>query len=273
MNLPGGDLGGDDLVRGSEEHARIRVHPSERAKDELGHRHVRSGLDAVARDVAEHDGEAPVRQHEVVVDVAADVDARGRFVDVPDLEPGEIRHLARQQGSLHRVRELLLLPVKTGVVDCERGLPGDRESRVGDLAGDRSLGMEGDDREGGEQLPGGLDRNDRGRRTLLEEGSEQGVRTLESRSRPRVEQQRRPPLQQLLPLRAGERLRPREERPRRRVDATSLTSRARATKSTPRSSGIRITAASTPSSVTIERARTSSVVCSDRLCAKVPEIS
>ena len=53
---------------------RLRVLAGERAEDELRHRHVGRRVDAVAGDVAEHDREAPVRQVEEVVDVAADVE-------------------------------------------------------------------------------------------------------------------------------------------------------------------------------------------------------
>ena len=54
---------------------------------------------------------------------------------------------------------------------------------------------------------------------------------------------------------------------------SSLTFTDRAISSIPRSSGIRITVASTPSRSTTAAASASSVVCSERLCANVREIS
>ena len=68
-------------------------------------------------------------------------------------------------------------------------------------------------------------------------------------------------------------LRAREEARAASSTRSSLTYTEGATSSTPRSSGIRITAASTPSSSTIDDASTSSVVSSERLWANVREIS
>ena len=65
----------------------------EQAEDVLRHRHVRGRVDAVAGDVAEHDRKPPVRQRQVVVDVASDLDPRRRLVDVAQREPGQRRRL------------------------------------------------------------------------------------------------------------------------------------------------------------------------------------
>ena len=97
------DLLDDDVVRGGQERARLRVEARERAEDELRHRHVGRRVDPVAGDVAEHDREPLVVGLQVVVDVAADADERGRLVDRADLEP---RHPAgAYRGSSERCIE------------------------------------------------------------------------------------------------------------------------------------------------------------------------
>ena len=101
---------------------RLGVLARERPEHELRHRHVGGRVDPVPGDVAKHDGEPAVTQLEEVEDVAADVDLGSGLVDRADFEPRDRGPLARQQRSLHRLRELLLLLVEPGVVDRERGL-------------------------------------------------------------------------------------------------------------------------------------------------------
>src|SRR5205814_4302593 len=72
--LAGRDLTGDDLVRVGEEIGRLWMLARKRAEDELRHRHVRSRIDAVSGDVAEHDRDPAVAELEEVVDVAPDVE-------------------------------------------------------------------------------------------------------------------------------------------------------------------------------------------------------
>ena len=88
----------------------------------------------------------------------------------------------------------------------------------------------------------------------------------------RVEDHRLAVAEQLEQISPRQRLGPREQCARRRRRARRSRATERATSLAPRSSGMRITAASTPSS-TIDDASTSRVVPSDRLCAKVREIS
>ena len=83
----------------------------------------------------------PSGELEEVEDVAADVDLRRGLVDRPDLEPGDVRLLARQQRLLHRLGELLLLLVEPRVVDRERGLLRDR--RAPSRASPASIGSAG----------------------------------------------------------------------------------------------------------------------------------
>ncbi len=90
MKRPGGDLGGDDLVRGRQEVAGHDVLAGERPEDVLRHRHVGRRVDPVAGHVPEHDRQPPVAQGEVVVDIAADLEPRRRFVDVAELEAGNL---------------------------------------------------------------------------------------------------------------------------------------------------------------------------------------
>ncbi len=80
------DLGSDDLVRGGKKLPRVDVLASERAEDVFRHRHVRGRVDPVAGDISKDDGKAAVPEREVVVDVAADLDAGSGLVDVAELE-------------------------------------------------------------------------------------------------------------------------------------------------------------------------------------------
>ena len=150
-----------------------------RPEDVLRHRHVGRRVDPVAGHVPEHDREPPVAEGEVVVDVAADLDARRGFVDVAELEAGDLGRRARQERALHRVGERLLLRVEPGVVDRERGLSGNRERRVGDLPGDRPAGMQRDDRQRCEQLGRCRDRDDGRARALAQERRQQRERATE----------------------------------------------------------------------------------------------
>ena len=169
MNFPSPISSTHDLVRGRQEVGRLGVLARERAEDELRHRHVGGRVDPVAGDVAEHDREAAVRELEEVVDVAADVHPRRRRVDGADVEPGDLRLLARQQRALHRVRELLLLLVEARVVEGERGLAGDRDAASSVAP---SIGRSGSSETSvsvAEDLRLRGERDHRGRRALLQE--------------------------------------------------------------------------------------------------------
>ena len=174
------DLADDDLVGGGEERRRLGMLARERAEDELRHRHVRGGVDAVARDVAEHDGEAAVAQLEEVEDVAADVDLCGGLVDGADLQPRDRGPFARQQRLLHRLGELLLLLIEAGVVDRERGLLGDRARGRQRLERDRPLRVEREDGQLREQLARRCDRHQRRRRPAGEERQQQCMGAAEA---------------------------------------------------------------------------------------------
>ena len=106
----------------------------------------------MTRHVTQHDCEAPVVELNEVVNVTADVDARRRLVDVADLEPGHCRLRTRQQRTLHRVSELLLLLIQARIVDCESGLAGDCKRGIHRLVGDRIAGPERENLEGRDRL-------------------------------------------------------------------------------------------------------------------------
>ena len=191
----------------------------ERAKDELRHRHVGGRLDPVARDVAEDDGEPAVAELDEVVDVASDVDARRRLVDLADLETAELRVRTRQQRALHRVGEFLLLLVQAAVVDRERRLRGDRERGLEALTHDRAERVERDDGQRRHDLAGCRDREDRRRRALLEERREQPVRAAELVRELRLEDDGATGAEEPLDGERIERLRPDEHRPYRGLEA------------------------------------------------------
>ena len=118
------------MVRRGEKVARLRMLACQRAKDELRHRHIRSGVDAVSGDVPERDRKAAVVEPEEVVDVATDIEAGRRFVDVPELDALDLRIDPGEQRPLHRVRKALLLLVEAGILERERGLAGDRQREL-----------------------------------------------------------------------------------------------------------------------------------------------
>ena len=178
--LAGRDLVDDDVVGEREEVARLRMLAGERAEDELRHRHVGRRLDAVPRHVAEHDREPSVVELNEVVDVAADIDACGRLVHLPHLEPRHIRRVARQERALHRVGELLLLLVQARVVDCECGLARDCECSIDRLVGDRVAGPEREDLQRRDRLGRRCDRNDCRRPALREKRLEHLVAALDA---------------------------------------------------------------------------------------------
>ena len=170
--LADSDLAADHVVGGGEEVGRLRMLAGERAEDELGHRHVGRGVDAVPGDVSEHDGEPAVVEREEVVDIAADLHARRGLVQLADLQSLDDRPGAWQERTLHRVRELLLLLVQTGVVDREGRLGGNRRGRVDRLLRDRAARPEGEDAERGDHLGRQRDRDDGPRPAFLEERHE-----------------------------------------------------------------------------------------------------
>ena len=121
---------------------------------------------AAATAIVTDDAKIPVGERPVE---GTDVDLRSGFVDRADLDAGDRRTLAWKQGLLHRLGELLLLLVKAGVVDCERGLLRDRARRRQRVRRDRIGGIEREDRQLGEQLGRGRDRHERSGRALLQE--------------------------------------------------------------------------------------------------------
>ena len=246
MNLPAAISSTTTSFAEARKSAGLGMLARERAEDELRHRHVGRGLDPVTGHVAEHDGEPVVAELEEVVDVAADVDARRRLVHLADLEPLQLGMRPRQERAAHRVRELLLLLVEAPVVDRERRLRGDRQHGVERLARDRPARVERHDR----QRPDHLARASRSARPQP---------TIPSRGTARAGgATRRGPLRAPASSTSGRRV-----RNIRRTAAlssgcgsvstgdTASTSRAsgtwiaRQTSLSPRSSGIRITAAST----------------------------
>ena len=188
--LADGDLAHDDVVRVRQEVRRLGMLACERPEDELRHRHVGGRVDPVPGDVAEHDRQPAVGELHEVEDVAADVDLRRRLVDRPDLEARHVGPLARQQRLLHRLGELLLLLVEACVVDRECSLLRDRPRGRERVRVDRLGRVEREDRQLGEQLAGGRDREQRRRRPLLEERRQERMRASEARRRRDVEQQR-----------------------------------------------------------------------------------
>jgi hypothetical protein len=92
------------------------------------------------------------------------VDARRRLVDVPDLEAGDCRELAREERALHRLREVLLVLVEARVLDRERGLRADRHRRFDELGVEAPRRVEREERERPDRLAGCREREDRRRR-------------------------------------------------------------------------------------------------------------
>jgi hypothetical protein len=107
---------------------------------------------------------------------------------------------------LHRLRELLLLLVQARVVDCERRLLRDRAGGRQRLGADRARRVEAEDRQLRQELAGGCDREERGRRALVEERDQQRMRAAESPRRRDIEHER-------LVRARRPRLRPLEDRP------------------------------------------------------------
>ena len=210
---------------------------------------------------------------QVVVDVAADADERGRLVDRTDLEPRHVRAEPRQQRPLHRVGERLLLLVEPRVVDRERGLGGDEQRGVEGLVRQRPARVERDERQRREELGGRGDRDDGRGRAALQERHEQPVRVPELRRRRRVEAYRMS-LHQAAARRRRDHvlglLEDRRASPRSSCGPATWT---RWVSTSPRSSGTRITATSTSSSSTTVVAIASRVSSSERLCANEREIS
>ena len=102
---------------------------------------------------------------------AADVHARGRLVDVSDLEARHVRELAREERPLHRLGEVLLLLVEPGVVDRERRLRAHGHGGVGPGSPSRPLAVERDDRERPQDFAEGGQREHGGRRRVIGNGS------------------------------------------------------------------------------------------------------
>ena len=188
--------------------------------------------------------------------IAADVDPRRRLVDVADLESRHAWKLAREEGALHRLRELLLLLVEAGVVD-RAALPAPRRRSRRRLRPARA-GAPGR-RKATVSVPSTSP-------WASPAGGRRRWRPAGGRARGR---DGRPPAR---PCRAGA-ARPASERSRRRARgaesgcgratsrattssaARSPTCTARAVSTSLRSSGMRITAASASSSSTIARRR------------------
>ena len=158
-----------DFVRLREERGRVGIQPDERPERELRKRHVRGRRDPVPAGVTEHHGELAVGQPQEVVDVASDLDAGRRLVDGADLETFDLGQPTREQRALHRVGEVLPLLGQPRVVDRERGLPGDENGGLDLLVSEPPSRIERDDRQRGQQLRRGCNRDDERGRALLEE--------------------------------------------------------------------------------------------------------
>ena len=179
--LPRLELFARDLVGAPEKPGRAAAAPGEHPERVLRHRHVRGGRDALSEDVPDDDRQAPVLEHDEVVEIAAYVNVRRGLVHVPDLQPRHARELARKQRALHRLREVLLLLVEARVVDSERGLRGDGHGRLELRGRQRAPGVEGDDGEGRQHLPRCSEREHGGRRALAKERVEDPVSVLRRR--------------------------------------------------------------------------------------------
>ena len=213
--LLGRQLAERDLVGELEEVARLGVLARQRAEDELRHRHVGRGIDAVAGHVAERDGEPAVRQGEEVVHVPADLDTPRRGVHRADVEAGDVGLRARQQRTLHRVRERLLLLVQARAVDRDRGLAHDRVGQLERPARDRPRRVEREQGQGREQLGGRQHRDDGAGRSTLEEGNEQLVGRAQVACRLGIEDERTSGPEQAPARQLRHRLWPPQNRPDR----------------------------------------------------------
>src|SRR6185437_11739290 len=83
---------------------------------------------------------------------------------------------ARQQRTLHRVRELLLLLVEPGVVDREGSLSGNRGRLLDRFLRHGRTRLHRENRQRGQDFRRGRDRKDRGGPTALEEREERCCR-------------------------------------------------------------------------------------------------
>ena len=170
MNLPGAISPATTSFAAARKSARVRVLARERAEDELRHRHVRRRLDAVAGDVAEHDGEPAVGELEEVVDVAADVDARRRT-----RTPRRSRGLAarRATGAGASAASCPRTPSAAGRAGrCRspaRPAPAIERASASVSRVDRPVGVERDERQRPDHLGRGRDRDHGGGRALREE--------------------------------------------------------------------------------------------------------
>ena len=272
MNFPSAISPHDDLVRRGEEVARLGMLAGERAEDELRHRHVGRGVDAVPGDVAEHDREPAVVEREEVVDVAADLDVRRRSYIAPTSSPSTV---GRNCGSSERCiesEEVLLLLVEARVVDRQRGLPAIAtadaivDSSSGCVRSSESSVSEPSTSAG--VAMGTTPRSSRARGT-----ARAGRASRRAPAPAATSSGIGSPFRKRAGARAAERLRAEEHRRTGASRLSSATCSACGSSSSRRGSGMRITAASTSRSSTTVRATASSVTSSERLCVNEREIS
>ena len=216
---PSRELTERHLVRLRQEVGRIRIQAHERPERELGEGHVGRGRDSVAARVPEHDGELPVGQREEVVHVASDLEPRRGLVDGSDLEARNLRDPAREERTLHRVCEVLPFLREPCVLDGERRLPRDEESRLHLLVAEAPRGVEGEDGQRGEELGRRRDRDDDGGRALLEERDEKLVRGAELAGGRGIEHERLAHAEQTAAGEALDRLLALEQGPERRLES------------------------------------------------------
>ena len=103
MNLPGGDLSDHDLVR-RKEVAGLGMLARRAGGRRTSPSPCRRRRRSVSGDVAEHDREPSVRERHVVVEIAADVDARRRTYTPPTSRPSTAGRIAAGASAASRPR-------------------------------------------------------------------------------------------------------------------------------------------------------------------------
>ena len=164
-----------DHLGGSGALERVRA---QRVAD-LAHR--RGRIHPAPADVADHDPDAPVRQPEGVVPVAAGVVARvARHVAHDELEPGQIGERRRQQRALERFGDGVLAREQPRVVEREAGAAAELQRQLELARRVLAPGLGPHERHRAERAVAG-DQRDHHRRVHLEFADEPALLVVQRR--------------------------------------------------------------------------------------------